>query len=306
MNAGHNALNLGIRGCRPKELPAIVRRLDQEFIYSKQRRLSLGKRFSNTLSVENIEQIRVAVSEGEVRGALAIRMFDWIVEESVWHGAMIGMVWVDSQHRGRGFGSSLLSSTTQFLRDKGVDFGVLWTGNPAFYERAGWRLNDRSLFGEAVSRHASAFIDTVSCQPLVSVDATRLERLRSTSLSMRVVRSALDYCTVPIPAAQVLCFFAEGNEGREGFALVGEQDGVGYFYEMIAGPSLWNAIWAAVTERFTRTLANGYSGDPFADWIAENRLVAWRPQHKTMWLRISGRIKDHSIDAWNIPYYDWI
>ena len=184
-------MNLEIRGCKPKELPDIIQRLDQEFVYNKQRSHSLSKRFPNTLSLANIEQIRVAVYNGEICGAYVIKLFDWVVEKRVWHGAMVGMVWVDLQYRGIGIGRSLLSSVTQFLLEKGLDFGVLWTGAPKFYEHAGWHSNDCGLFGEVVKRHSSS-IESVSCQPLISMDAAMLENLRSSSIPMRIVRNLSD------------------------------------------------------------------------------------------------------------------
>ena len=179
-------ISLQIRECEPKELPAVVERLDQEFVFSKQRSVSLSKRFPNTLSVDNIKQIRVAVSDEVILGALSIRMFEWVIKGQVWHGAMVGMVWVDSLHRGESIGSKLLASARQFLDEADVDFGVLWTEVPAFYERAGWFLSDRGLFGEAANRLSSSRIATVSWQPVVSVDAAWLEGLRASSLPMRL------------------------------------------------------------------------------------------------------------------------
>jgi predicted N-acetyltransferase YhbS len=295
-----------IRECKPSELTTVIERLDQEFVFSKQRSVSLSKRFPNTLSVAKIKQIRVAVSDGVICGALSIRMFEWVIKRQVWHGAMVGMVWVESQHRGEGIGSKLLSSARQFLHESDVDFGILWTGAPTFYERAGWFLSDLGLFGEVAKCSTSPRIATVSCQRVVSADAAWLERLRGNSLPMRVVRNALDYWTVPIPAVDVFCFSATSDNAAEGFALVGEQDGIGYLYEMIAPPSLWRIIWSAVAERFDRLFANGQSDDPFAQWLAENRLVEWQPQHKAMWLRVSGRVDNRAISSWHIPYYDWI
>lgn len=297
---------LQIRECKPNELPTVIERLDQEFVFSKQRSVSLSKRFPNTLSFGNIKQIRVAVSDGVIRGALAIRMFEWVVKRQVCQGAMVGMVWVDSQHRGEGIGSRLLSSARQFLHESDVDFGVLWTGAPAFYERAGWFLSDRGLFGEVANRPTLPRIATVSCQPVVSADAALLERARASALPMRVVRNALDYYTVPMPAVDVLCLCAAGNDPADGFALVGEQDGFGYLYEMIAPSSLWSILWSAAAGRFDRFFANGHSHDPFAQWLAENRLVEWQPQHKTMWLRVSDRVHEGAMSSWHIPYYDWI
>jgi len=299
-------MNLEIRSCKSNELPTVIERLDQEFVLNKQRSLSLSKRFPNTLSVENIEQIRVAVSDGVICGALSIRFFEWVAEKQAWYGAMIGMFWVDSLHRGKGVGSNLLSSAMQFLHEKGVDFGVCCTRIPDFFERAGWLVNDCGLFGEMTNRSDPLYIDTVKCQSVVSVNSDLLERLRSRSFSMHVARCALDYCTVPIPAINVLCFFAQNNDEIDGFAIVGEENGIGYFYEMVAPPVLWNVIWSAVTDRFSRLFVNGHSDDPFAQWLTEKRVVVWRPQNKSMWFRVSDRIKDFSIDTWHVSYFDWI
>lgn len=300
------SLPIRIRHSRPQELSTVIDRLDQEFVVNRRRSLSLRERFPHSLSLDNIERVLVAATDEAIWGALSIRMFEWVVEDHSWPAAMVGMVWVDSLQRGKGIGSILLCSAMQLLRDSNVAFGVLWTGNPAFYERAGWFLSDRGVFGQVSARPTSPRIATVSCRPLASEDVASLERQRACSLGMRVVRYAIDYRTIPIPATQVLCFSVDSDHG-EGFALVGQQDDeIGYLYEMIAPPCLWGTLLAAVTERYPRLFVNGHSNDPFAQWLADNRLVGWRPQQKTMWLRISNRIDERSIGAWHIPYYDWI
>lgn len=306
MSARRAVMNLEIRGCKSTELTGVIKHLDQEFVLGKQRSVSLGKRFPHTLSLDNLEHIRVAVSDGVLCGALSVRMFEWFADDRAWHGAMVGMVWVDSQYRGKGIGSELLSSVIELLHDRKLDFGILWTGNPSFYERAGWVFHDCGLFGQAENCKPSPSHDTVSCRPLASVDVGWLEHLRTSMLPMRVVRRARDYHAIPIPADQVFCFSVETKDGGEGFALVGEQDGNGYFYEMVAPPALWRAIWTAVSMRFGQLSVNGQAGDPFAQWLAGNDLVVWRPQSKTMWLRISGRMGSLSSLGWHVPYFDWV
>ncbi len=298
-------MSLDIRQCEPDELPTIIDRLDQEFIFSKQRCLSLSKRFPNTLSVENIEHIRVAVSNGLLHGAHAIRIFDWVAEERTWRGAMVGMVWVDPHQRSKGVGTQLMLSAARLLHEKEVDFGVLWTGAKAFYERAGWFSSDRGLFGEAMKHPVLARSDSVSCRPLTSVDTAWIESLRAGSEPWRVVRSQSDYRTVPIPAIHVLCLSTQGDDG-EGFALVGEQDGTGYLYEMVAPPACWDTIWTAVAGRFERLFVNGRLGDTFTRWLSDRDCVSWQPQNKTMWLRVSGCVEGSLLNRWHIPYFDWI
>lgn len=296
---------LQIRRPRREELRAVIERLDQEFIHNKNRCLSLSKRFPNTLSVENIDRVLIATTGGGICGVLAIRNFEWIVQQQTWPGAMIGMVWVDTHYRGKGIGSSLISTAAQVLHETNVAFGVLWTGSPAFYEPLGWCLNDRSLFGEAVTCDAVRRFGVVSCRPVASEDVTLLEHLRSCFLTMRVGRNTVDYSTLPVPAIEVLCFSARGADG-EGFALVGEGGGIAYMYEMVAPPSLWGTIWSAVTERFVQIFVNGHSQDPFSQWLGENGLVIWQPQQKTMWMRLSDQVEESSINVWQIPYFDRI
>lgn len=306
MGNGNAVPPIHIRCVTLQELPAVIDQLDKEFIFNKNRSLSLSVRFPHALSSENIDHILVAATEDAICGTLVIREFEWAVDKYVWPGALIGMVWVDPQHRGRGIGSKLLRSAKELLCEENVMFGVLWTGTPAFYERAGWFLNDRSLFGEAAFHPSSPHVTGVLCRPLTLEDAGALERLRSGTLRMRVLRSGINYRVVPMPAVEVLCFSVIGKSGIDGFALVGEQDGIGYLYELIGPPSVWNILWSAVAARFDSLFVNGHSDDPFSLWLAENKLVVWRPQEKAMWLRVSACLEESSINTWHIPYFDWI
>jgi hypothetical protein len=249
----------------------------------------------------------VAALDGVIQGVLILRMFEWLANQELWHGAMIGMVYIDPEHRGAGLGSRLLSSARHVMEEAGVDFGVLWTGNRAFYEHSGWFSSDRGVFGRATPCSTFACTDTlVSRLPAASADSFWIERLRAHALPMRVKRNSIDYCTVPIPAVDVTCFYVAGNRSGEGFALVGESNGVGYLYELTAPPPLWGPLWSAISEHFSRLCVNGLPCDSFAQWLDRNGLIEWAPQNKTMWLRVSDRLQESSVRTWHIPYYDWI
>ncbi len=294
-----------VRQCEREELSIVIEQLDREFVSRKDRSLSLAKRFPNTLSVENVEQVRLAISEEGLCGVHAVRLFEWLVDGQIWQGAMIGMVWVDPSLRGQGLGGLIMASATEFLREKRVDFGVLWTGAEAFYERAGWFRGDRGLLGEASKVVMPPCSETVLCQPLSCEDPGWLESVRSRFETQRVARTPVDYHAVPIPALHVLCFSIHADD-EEGFALVGEQDGKGYFYEIAAPTVLWNGLWTAITDSFDRIVVNGWLDDPFSDWLAEQAYVVWQPRNKAMWLHVSDRSKELSLPDWNIPYFDWI
>jgi len=249
----------------------------------------------------------VASLAGSIYGALAIRAFEWITEQRIWHGAMVGMVWIDPHLRGKGIGTGLMTATARFLQEtEDMDFGTLWTGAQAFYERTGWVLSDCGLFGVATNLPVPQHEDAVSCDPLVSVDVTWLETLRSRLEPCRVRRNSLDYRTVPVPVLRVLCFSVKADPSREGFALVGEEDKTGYFYEMIAPPILWDIIWTAVTGHFEIVFLNGRSGDPFAKWLSDQNYVSWQPQRKAMWFSASCTVPTDLFGTWHIPFFDWI
>jgi predicted N-acetyltransferase YhbS len=300
-------MNLEIRHCEPDELATVIERLDQEFIFGKRRSLSMRDRFCNALSMQNIEHIRVATLDGKISGILVISTFDWFAEGTIWHGARIGMVWVDPRLRNQGIGTKLIVAASEFLQEKkNVDFGVLWTGAPAFYRRGGWILSDQSLFGEMLSHSVPRDQYTVACGPLCHADVSWLEDLRTRFESQRVLRSESGYETIPIPSARVLCLSVRGSADCEGFALVGEAEEGGYFYEMVAPPILWDLIWGATSGRFERLFVNGRVGAPFATWLAEHNYVSWQTQSKTMWLCVSDKLSPSIFSTWHIPYFDRI
>jgi predicted N-acetyltransferase YhbS len=300
-------MGLDIRPCGTNELSAVIERLDQEFVFGKTRSLSLSTRFPNALSLENIEQIRVASLSGQICGACVIKIFEWAEEKRIWQGAMIGMVWVDPRLRGRAIGTTLIKDAMRFLREKKVDFGVLWTGTQMFYERAGWFPHDQGIFGQMTKRLAAPPVaGKVVCRAISSADAVWLEALRSQHDQRRVLRTEIDYRKVPIPAAGVLCFSAQADDGSEGFALVGEQDHTGYLYEMVGSSVLWEVIWSAVNVQFDIVYVNGRSDDPFAQWLSDHGYVSWQSQHKAMWFIASTCIEPAVIEKWHIPFFDWI
>jgi predicted N-acetyltransferase YhbS len=298
-------MEISVRPGEPAEFPFIVESIDREFIFSKGRSLSLSRRFPNVISDHNIEHILVAESNHSICGTVAIRLFDFATEQRVWRGAMIGVVWVDSQHRGKGIGRELMIAAERFLHVKSLDFGVLWTGIPTFYERSGWFLNDISLFGEASGCSLTLNKCSVICRSLALENVERLERVRSSLESQRVVRKPLDYQVVPLPAVEVNCFWASEKE-TEGYALAGEADGDGFLYEMVAPSESWDRLWCDLVRRFKRIFINEQTGTPFARWLADRKYSDLQPQNKTMWLRVSQSAAKAPLDTWYIPYFDRI
>jgi predicted N-acetyltransferase YhbS len=292
-----------IRKCGTSELASVIGHLDQEFVFGKHRRLSLARRFPNTLSADNLGHINVAVADGTICGTIATRLFTWTDGQSQWQGGMIGMVWVNPVFRERGIGQRLLTAAGDALKSDGIDFGVLWTGIPAYYARKGWYSSDRGLFGEKRSAPPGQHGAEVTCHPLAAEDVPALEAIGYRHFPDRVTRGTVDYQTIPIPAIVVHCFLIRKGE-ENGYALVGEEDGTGYLYEAAAESTLWEALWSAIAERFDRLYVNGRLGDGFSSWLAENKYVDFQPQNKTMWLRVSDRSANARLDTWHIPFFD--
>ena len=178
-DAGVDGEDIRIRPCAPSDLPAVIAAVDREFIFDKGRSLSMARRYPNVLSLDNLGHILVAGSRRSIRGALGIRTFDYADGPRVWRGAMIGMVWVDPRCRGKGLGRALMAEAERVLKEESLDFGVLWTGIPGFYEPGGWSPKDPSLFGEALASSPSPGAAPAVPVPLGPEDAVRLERARA-------------------------------------------------------------------------------------------------------------------------------
>jgi GNAT superfamily N-acetyltransferase len=286
------------------ELSTVVAAFDQEFLTRKGRSLSLARRFPNALSSANRSNILVARCSDQVCGALAIRFFDWLVREQCLRGGMVGMVWVDASHRGKGVGSSLLRAARQHLEVR-ADIGVLWTGTPTFYENAGWVSHDLGLLAEVGTQSATRQ-EVAQGRSTLAFDPSYLETWRSRLFTSRVVRSAQDYRTVPLPAAEVICETLPGDHTASGVALIGKREATGFFYEMIAPSESWEPLWARVVSMYGTLVVNGISGDPFSEWLRERNLVTWTRSQKAMWLALSAKGKSLALEELAIPFFDWI
>lgn len=298
-------MEVSVQPCPSAQLPLVIAAVDQEFIFSKGRAISLGRRFPNVLSENNLEHILIAEYDGALCGATVIKVFDYACRQRTWRGAMVGMVWVDPRCRGLGVGRELMAEAERALHAEGLDFGVLWTGIPAFYERNGWFTGDISVFSEVKSLDPTENLSGVNCGNLAVGDWQRLEVARSSLAPPRVLRNPRDYQVIPVPAASVQCFSASAA-GSEGYALVGEADGTGYLYEIVAPPSLWDPLWTAIGGRFRRLFVNGKAGDLLAEWMAKEKKVLWERQGKTMWLPLSRDAVRAPLATWYIPYFDRI
>jgi GNAT superfamily N-acetyltransferase len=291
--------------CTAEEWKVLLACLDEEFVFKKNRAHSLGHRFPHTFSISNLKRIYVARSVDTVSACVAIRLVDWCTPNRIWRGAMVGGVWTSPEHRGKGIASSVLQTIQYELAEGGVDFGVLWTTIPEFYETLGWQQGDIGLYGECIPPTVHRNDSQASACAVSSCDTGWLESVRSNWVPERVARSMMDYSAIPLPANSVEVFLAE-KTSCSGYAVVGRTDSVGYVYELIGHPSTFEYLWSGILQSFDRLYINDRRDSPSYNWLANKSSIRWKPQHLTMWLPLSGDMGNANVGNWYIPYLDRI
>ncbi|HXG08248.1 MAG TPA: GNAT family N-acetyltransferase [Gemmataceae bacterium] len=289
--------------CKPDDLPELVRRWDEEFVFAKGRQLSVAERFPEVVSPANVENIHLVRAGNGIAAAAAVKLFGWVAQGRTWRGAMVGLVYTRPDCRGRGLASRVLHALQEDLGRK-ADFGVLWTTIPAFYKRLGWVGGDTSLFGEAFGPPAPDAGPAIRPRPLCRDDIVLVETIRSRWAPERVERSLLSYRAVPLPACSVEAFLLDGGDGEQGYALVGRDGETGYLYELVGHPGTYEQLWGAVTASYRKTYINDRVGGALSEWLNERGLAAWKRQDLAMWLPLSARSREVPPGRWSIPYLD--
>jgi hypothetical protein len=188
----------------------------------------------------------------------------------------------------------------------GVDFGVLWTTIPAFYERLGWRAGDRGVFGEALPRTGRNPVPGVGARPLLAGDIAVLEAIRRRWLPERVERTPLSYRSVPLPAFSVDLFYFDGDASTEAYALVGRAGQTGYVYEVVGPQPMQQRLWSAIVGSYEKTYVNDCASSPLSDWLERQGLARFQRQNLAMWLPVSRAGAGVEPGAWHIPFFDRI
>jgi predicted N-acetyltransferase YhbS len=290
-----------ITPCDPHTFPQFVSMLDHEFLVSRARRGSMADRFPNVLSPQNAPNLLAASCDGRVCAGAAVRFFRWLDGDRPWNGAMVGMVCTRPEYRGQGLGKAVMEAVHGHLRDQKADFGILWTGIPAFYQRFGWKARDRGLFGEATATNHSDGGDGTAPRTCLPEDAAWLDEVRARCQTPRVLRTPADYGVTPPACDAVKCFRASSPPDGDGYALVGEQGDKAFVLEWMGTPHVLAGLWAAMWRRYGGLYVNDWTGSASAAWLTANGLVTWKPQHHAMWLAVSQEIP---CDHWHVPYYD--
>ena len=285
-----------IRPCTPAELPALVALLDEEFIFSKGRSVSLARRFPTVLQAQNCPNILLACRGEEIAAAIAVKRFDWIAPERNWHGAMIGMVYTRPAERGQGLASQLLRAAEERLRADGTDFAVLFTAQPEFYRRLGWTSADCGVFGTYTGTGGSV----AGC---TAAHAGAIEALRLRSPGAHMLRDSAGYRTLPLPAER-LELLASPDGGS--YAIYGVQADRAYVYEFGGAPSGYAALWQDICATARTVYINECRDSAAQQWLSNIPGIGWREQALAMWLPLADPDSERHYARWYIPYLDRI
>ena len=285
-----------IRPCSPAELPALVGLLDEEFIFSKGRSLSLARRLPAVLHAGNCPNILLACRGDEIAAAIVIKRFDWITPERNWRGAMIGMVYTRPAERGRGLASQLLRAAEQRLRADGAAFAILWTAQPGFYRRLGWTSSDCGVFGTFASSGGTA----AGCIP---AEAGAVDALRLRSAGAHTPRDRASYQTLPPPAERLQLLASPGGAA---YAIYGAQADHAYVYEFGGGPSGYAALWQDICATHSTVYVNERRSSAAHQWLSRLPGISWRDQALAMWLTLAEPACERYYADWYIPFLDRI
>lgn len=287
---------LQIRPCTPAELPALVGLLDEEFIVSRGRSLSLARRFPAVLCADNCADLLLACRGDHIAAAVAIKRFDWITAERTWRGAKLGMVYTRPAERGRGLASQLLRTAEQRLREDGTAFAVLWTAQPDFYRRLGWTSSDCGIYGTFESGGGTG----AGCAP---VEADAVEALRVRNAAAYAPRGSANYRTLPLPADRLEMRASPGAASYAVHGIAGER---AYVYEFGGEPSGFSALWQDICAARRTVHVNERRGSAMHQRLASIPGIAWRDQELAMWLPLAERACLRHLTEWYVPFLDRI
>jgi predicted N-acetyltransferase YhbS len=271
--------------------------LDMEFVFAKGRSGSLAERLPHVFTPGARADTYVTRECGAARASVTVKWFRWFAGEW-WQAAMIGLVYTHPESRGKGFASEVMRAVESDLRARGTDYGVLWTGLPAFYRRLGWISADSGQLGEAQG-------EALTGPDLSRLDASTVDWMGDLCerwQAPRVERSREGFLARPLPAVAVDLY--AHHQDPAGYMLVGRAASTGYVYEFVGDPAAFDGIWREVQRSYRRILINDH-----ARGLLRARVAAtWKAQQLAMWLPLSRRAEKARapIESWSIPYLDRI
>jgi predicted N-acetyltransferase YhbS len=301
-----------IRTSHPDELGAVVETLDEAFIYSRGRSISLGTRFPGLFDPENSNGIYLGIEDSRIAVVVATRGFMYRLGDERLSGVMVGGVFTDPDFRHKGHAGFVMNDMQNEMRKAGVDFGVLWASDPRLYQRLGWTSFD-------AGRCASYDVEPESSRRLSDGRGTRFEVASGNSWMPEVdafrraiceknwlgaiEREAGSYAAVPIPALRMKVLLAKDGDTLIGYCICGEAEGGQVFvYEAHSYLPLGRPLIQCLHEGLcAKTIfINDRVGNCFFDDLTD---LSWSNQRLTMFSSFRERA---SLGDVFVPYIDRI
>ena len=230
--------------------------LDEEFIHSRDRTISLAERYPGVYSRENARNIFMLSNRSGVASVAVVKPFAWRGREGVRRGAMIGGVCTAPEFRGRGYATALLTHLVEELAADGIEWAMLWSATPGLYERLGWSAGTDEYFGELRSLAPVGFTGTVTRSGPAVVHAASIEEERRRYDAGGMVRDDLRYRRLPLPTTTTFCVSAVDGE-RRSLVLAGEHENQAIVYEMYGDTTAGRAILADLLTNYSHVWIHG-------------------------------------------------
>jgi GNAT superfamily N-acetyltransferase len=278
--------------CRSEEMETLIAALDNEFIHSRGRQLSLAQRFSALWRTP--ERFLVMRDDERIVSALAMREFRWITPERSWNAVMIGMIWTHPASRGRGCSTQLLRAAADKVRSAGCDFAVLWTTSPAIYSRLGWIALDCGCLARSMGTPGTASGETLDERSIA-----RIEALREGLAGERVERGRDAYCRL-LPPAERLDVFLEPH----GYAIAGVKGTTAFVLDLAAAEEALPQLWKRMQSSYQELYVNERLGSSAERWLSGHAGLEFREQQLAVWLPLAKDMQEAQLRRWYIPFID--
>ncbi len=267
-----------IEPCPPRRLPELLAFVAEGF--PSLRGVPADVRFPPAFRPEPNGRLVALGARGAIEGSTVVRpcRFGDVP------GAMLGMVLVAPEARGRGLGGELVRAAERWAVEHGARFAVLWTGRHGFYGRLGWELADPRGTGAVAGTGDGGGRSQ-------GLDAARCAAVRGPGPLDR------DWASVP-PGARAV----ESHHDADGraYALVGRGEDVAHLYELVGEEDAFPEVWASASAAHARILIDEVPGSRAARWLERHAGVALAPAPQAMWRALGpdAPVGDH------VPWFD--
>ena len=290
----------------PEEIAPMVELLDQEFMLGRNRKGSVAAHYPDIFQSANVGNLLVLREEGGPASFCALQDFTIHAGEGVLRGGMIGFVYTRPSLRGAGLARRLLLEAESLLKSRRLDFAVLFTTLPGFYQEQGWGPRDTGLLG-MVSQPAIPSAQDAPAQLGVSPTGhdtlTLVEGIRRQTETLWVERGPSTYRRQPLAVNRVSVVF---SPSQDAYALVGSAGGRGYLYELCGSEAGFEVIWKALMRSHRELAVNTHATAGVVHWLRRQPGLVLRDQRQALWKWFQPDHFAPSLSLEHIPYFDRI